>query len=175
LLILLLFLLLSQVLSAEHAEVVGINVPHEELRRPGTPSRSLARALSILVTPTSDALSLGLKVTAEDHLKRTLTALSMAGHDEVIEAVKRTKSETDLSYSEDENEAQEWGEGQEGDFARTASSATLNFDTPGIYRYNSRLSGMNLSQGLSIRTDHDMSVAGDTVRSSSASPSRRNR
>ena len=166
---------LSQVLSAEHAEVVGINVPHEELRRPGTPSRSLARALSILVTPTSDALSLGHKVTAEDHLKRTLSVLSIAGHEEVVEAVKRTKSETDLSYSESENEPQEWDEGKEGDFTRTASSATLNFDNPGIYRYNSRLSGMNLAQGLSIRTDHDMSVAGDTLRSSSASPSRRNR
>jgi hypothetical protein len=159
----------SRHLPEEHAAKVGIQVDPEELRV-GSPSRALTRALSILVTPTSDAVKHDHRVSPERSLQRTLTALAATGHDDIVAAVVPPSSasqqdedeesvyssdSTYLSCSSDDDEDQYEG-GQEGAKQLTSS----------------RLSGLDLTRGLSIRTDGVNNDASTVATSATGTPRR---
>lgn len=151
----------SRVLPMEHAETVGIKMDHEELR-PGSPTRTLARALSILVTPASDAVKHDHRAKPHHVLGRTLTALSITGHESIVGAVVASPN----SPTEDNADS-------ESSYDTDSDEEVEELNPEGGVRQNSRLSGMNLTRGLSICTDMGKDGTA-SVASSSQSPSRRN-
>lgn len=137
-------------LPEEHAARVGIQVNPEELR-PGSPSRTLTRALSILVTPASDAIKHDHRVNPDHALKKTLSALASTGHHDIVGAVTQEsavsllgdaeQSDSSSDSSDDDDDDESSSEGDEGHDGRGQPSAR------------------DLTRGLSIRTDGMESVA----------------
>lgn len=144
----------SRVLPVEHAETVGIKVEKEELRA-GTPTKTLARALSILVTPASDAVKHDHRVKPHHVLGRTLTALTITGHEAIVGAVVASPQTPEPEVDSE-------------------SSYDTDSDDELPQQRDSRLSGLDLSKGLSIRTDMATNDGTASVSTSSASPTRRN-
>jgi hypothetical protein len=146
-------------LPEEHAVKVGIQIDPQELR-PGTPSRTLARALSILVTPASDAIKHDHRVKPEHALRRTLSALAVTGHDDIVDAV--------VPSPEPVPDTAKKGDSDESDYDDDSSDGEESDDPAQA----SRLGGLDLTKGLSIRTGASVD-GGASVTSSSTSPMRR--